>query len=294
MILRTISGALLASGVLAGAIVAQTVAHAADETFTDLAGDAVHIDDSVLAFDPEINPSGTPLSAHPADITSVTVSVADSVQICVVRPNKTAVDPIFHVGILLEGAGIFARLKLEDGVVTTFVDDLDDNPLSGTGITLATSDAGQTVCLDAPLSLASSITGIQAVSYDRPSAQEERGWDRTALFPVQLQVPSPTATATATSTSTPTPTASATTTPTSTPSATATVAPSNTPTTAPATTVPTSTATARATAVAPGPPATGTGPGNKTGGRPLLYAALALAVVGAGGLILSSLARRGQ
>ncbi len=277
------------------------IAHADDLAFTDPADDAVHIGDDVLAFDPEINPGGPVVPGHPADITSITVSVQSTIKVCVLRPNKTAAGPITHVEIILHGANREARWKSDNGVISTYVEDLDGNPIGATGIAIASSDGGKTVCLDAPLTMASAITGIQAVTYDRPSANEERGWDRTAVFPVQLEVPTATPTNTAAATATATSSASATATATNTPTATATstATPTNGPTQAPATatSVPptvaaTATATAPAKTVVPGPPATGTGLSAPGSSNALLIAAVGLGIAGAIGMAVSSIARR--
>lgn len=279
------------------------VAHADDLAFSDPADDAVHIADDVLAFDPDINPGGVAVPDHPADITSVTVSVGSTIKVCVLRPNKTSAGPITHVEIILLGANLEARWKLDSGVLSTFVEDLDGNPIAATGIAIASSDDGKTVCLDAPLTLASAITGIQAVTYDRPTANEERGWDRTAVFPVQLELPTATptntaaATATATSSASATATATATATNTPTATATSTATPTSGPTQAPATATPipptiAATATAHATAVAPGPPATGTGPSAPGSSNAFLIAAIGLGIAGAIEMTVSGFARR--
>ncbi|MEO8538977.1 MAG: hypothetical protein ABI577_04490 [bacterium] len=294
---RRIPYFLLAAAIGSFCAFALTTARAAETTFSDPANDAVLIADDVLAFDPDINPGGAPVAGHPADITSVTANVGSTIDVCVLRPNKTAAGPITHVEIILLGVNLEARWKLDNGVLSTFVEDLDGTPVGGSGITITSVDGGKTVCLHAPLALATSVTGLQAVTYDRPTEGQQRGWDRTSVFAVQLQAP------TATPTSTPT-AAATTTTATSTPTAspTATASATNTPTTAPtlspATNTPvptvaaaTATSPATPTVLVPRPPATGTGPGESGREFGYLYLALVLCAAGATAHILGR--RRG-
>lgn len=303
--LRAISSFLIAGGVTA-AFAFALAAQAAETTFTDPANDVVRLADGVPAFDPDINPGGVPVAGHPTDITAVTANVTSTIDICVLRPNKTAVSTVTHVEIILLGVNLQVRWRLEDGTaLETFVENFDDLPVYGTGITIASADGGKTVCLTAPVSLASSITGIRAVAYDRPSEGELRGWDRTSVFTVQLEVPTATPTSTppptSTATETATPTATATSTATASPTATATTtdtpvttptAPPPTSTPTPPTVVATATATASSTAVAPGPPSTGNGAGGDGQANGLVPLAIVIVLAGAAGATVTTVARR--